>query len=245
MVILVILYNTKGCCSITVWLLRTCWPWCTCLCTSTTSSGRRIFVVLTPTASPSSVAAMCKVFPLTFLSMCVLKRGLPTRECWLTSSTACWVKRPELQEAQEVEQLEPASRVLPRKQVRLPFPLLPLRSFCPEDLFPPSQIQFSIFFFKFAQKLNCIALWYSVPCHNMVCVILDSKDSRIGGPMCCCYSLVSVQPEFLKREKKQKLCSVDWTVDTWRHLNQACMQHSTSETNSTHSMLNATAPLLC
>lgn len=86
-----------------------------------------------PLTAPSDVVALWEVFPLTLFSMCVLKRGLPTRECWLTSSTACWVKRPELQEAQEaqeVEQLEPAYRVLPRKQVQPPFPLLSLKSFC-------------------------------------------------------------------------------------------------------------------
>lgn len=95
-------------------------------------------------ATLSNVVALWEVFPLTLFSVCVLKRGLPTRECWLTSSTACWVKRPELQEAQEAEQLEPACRVLPRKQVQPPFPLLSLKSLCCLD--PPlPQIFFEFF----------------------------------------------------------------------------------------------------
>ena len=51
----------------------------------------------------------------------LVQRGLPMRECWLTSSTVCWVKRPgpqEAQEAQELEQWELECKGLPRKQVK-------------------------------------------------------------------------------------------------------------------------------
>lgn len=183
---------------ITVWLLRTVvlvhkydiqWP---------------KDVLLFPHATtPSNVVALWEVFPLTLFSMCVLKRGLPTRECWLTSSTACWVKRPELQEAQEVEQLEPAYRVLPRKQVQPPFPLLLFKSLCCLDLFFPAQI----FFFNLIWPWSWIslALLNSDPCQKMVCAMLNAQGGRVRGSFCCRYSHVSVQPEkeFLNaRERK-------------------------------------------
>lgn len=47
----------------------------------------------------------------------LLQQGLPMRECWLTSSTAFWVKRLEPPGAQDLEQLEPEFKGLPRKQV--------------------------------------------------------------------------------------------------------------------------------
>lgn len=93
-------------------------------CTTMTSSG-----VVNLCIASWNIVALRETFTVTLFSMCILKRGLPMRECWLTSSTACWVKRLELQEAQEVELLEPEYKVLPRKQVQSPFPLLSLQCY--------------------------------------------------------------------------------------------------------------------
>lgn len=102
-----------------------------------------------------------------------------------------------------MELLEPEYKVLPRKQVQSPFPLLPLE--CYLSVLTPFFLQICKSSFilislkaKFYHRVN------SDPNQNVAWITLNTKEGRICGPVCC-DSYISVQPEkeFLNRRKRK------------------------------------------
>lgn len=85
-----------------------------------------------------AVTSWCIVLKL--VCFIVLQQGLLMKECWLASSTVCWVKRPDPPEAQELEQLELESKDRPRKQVTFFISALLTNTGCMMSHFLPSRL---------------------------------------------------------------------------------------------------------